>query len=1112
MVIDTLLQVNARRIYKAWLSVAVIMLAVLIGGCGAGGGTGSSALSCGSVSFKLQEGSSLKSLQRPERKEKHRALRADTFNAEVGTEEPYINRIEADFFAYSDDDSGSKLLSLEQDVAPDQEEVVFPDVPAPQDYLIQLRIYFSDSAVDPIYTPRFRAYVQPGATVVAQRIDPKLAAISVSATQDTVCVGDTLHVSAIGILDDGMTAELQEVSWSVSSDSLASIAADLDHSSQAVLRGLAAGSVEAIAESEGFRGSATISVTSARAVGLSLRPPEISLYPGGTESLQAVVQFSDGSSADWSEDLTWSSSDENVATVSDGLVTGIADGTATVAVSWGEFNAEAKVNVLLNELVSFKLFPESSTLYIGASLTLSAQGTLSDGSTVDLEPSEMTWESSEPGTASVSGGTVTAVALGTASITAEYDGLASQNAVAVAVERNFGFRLTHAYSLGVADASELNGYSMSGSWKYELNGVEHTGDLSVVCDPGTLDTSQKSVEYVLVSDFAPDAGSVKIHSIVLNAAKDGSSCAFEWWDDAEGVTAANDAEIDVNANEFAGGDGTTEDSPYLIANPRHLDNVRNHLRACFRQTADIDLASACGMSGTINAADGTAEFTTFFKSARFYNGGAGWQPIGGEDDSFTGTYDGAGNKICGLAICYGPAVLPQYCGLFACASDAVLKNMEIDGNSCIAISNLEGKEDQKPSACVGALLAYADGVTVENCINRCDISAVLKGTDMGKSFGVQSSGFEMGGLLGKILRKNTIRHCTNYGNLYAYGESNYGGVHAGGIIASLGTSSALASSDASNIENCLNYGNASATSLGVRLANIDNFPAALSGGIVAWHNYSPLSCESCFNYGDISAVSNYMAVASGIIRTKLSGSYNTSTPRIVRNCGNYGTIDAYLNQDNGAYANEQYCFSGAAGIDGGVGNFSSAYVFELTNCFNCGNVAAHKANTPRSVYAGGICGRNSTNNIKYCYNTGHISADSDSSTGYTNVGGICAYTYQSNVGCAYTYNAGDVKATMAGTTSTARVGAIVGYRYAGTVRDGNYYLTGSASKGVGSGGGTVTVVTSRQLKNIDTYNGNYLLNLLNVEEQYWERNTKNDEELGSGILNGYPVFTWQLQQ
>lgn len=46
-----------------------------------------------------------------------------------------------------------------------------------------------------------------------------------------------------------------------------------------------------------------------------------------------------------------------------------------------------------------------------------------------------------------------------------------------------------------------------------------------------------------------------------------------------------------NTTEFAGGDGT-EANPYLISTKVHLNNVRNHLDAHFKMTADIVFADA----------------------------------------------------------------------------------------------------------------------------------------------------------------------------------------------------------------------------------------------------------------------------------------------------------------------------------------------------------------------------------------------------------------------------------------------------------------------------------------------------------------------------------------
>ncbi|MBQ6810477.1 MAG: hypothetical protein IJO94_03630, partial [Firmicutes bacterium] len=66
--------------------------------------------------------------------------------------------------------------------------------------------------------------------------------------------------------------------------------------------------------------------------------------------------------------------------------------------------------------------------------------------------------------------------------------------------------------------------------------------------------------------------------------------------------------------EFAGGSGT-EDNPYLIADKYQLNNVRNHLDAHFKMTADIEFTEA-----------------DFAEGGAFYNNGAGWKPIGVDEE------------------------------------------------------------------------------------------------------------------------------------------------------------------------------------------------------------------------------------------------------------------------------------------------------------------------------------------------------------------------------------------------------------------------------------------------------------------------------------------------
>jgi YD repeat-containing protein len=82
---------------------------------------------------------------------------------------------------------------------------------------------------------------------------------------------------------------------------------------------------------------------------------------------------------------------------------------------------------------------------------------------------------------------------------------------------------------------------------------------------------------------------------------------------------------EAQAQDFAGGSGTASD-PFLVADAAHLNSVRHHLTAYFRQTADIDLAAAP------------------------WNQDEGWLPIGTPDSPFEGRYDGDGRRISGLTI------------------------------------------------------------------------------------------------------------------------------------------------------------------------------------------------------------------------------------------------------------------------------------------------------------------------------------------------------------------------------------------------------------------------------------------------------------------------------
>jgi uncharacterized protein YjdB len=64
--------------------------------------------------------------------------------------------------------------------------------------------------------------------------------------------------------------------------------------------------------------------------GISVTPPVATVPTGGQRMLAAVAQLSTGGSVVVTGDLTWSSSDEAVATVEGGRITGESAGVAVI--------------------------------------------------------------------------------------------------------------------------------------------------------------------------------------------------------------------------------------------------------------------------------------------------------------------------------------------------------------------------------------------------------------------------------------------------------------------------------------------------------------------------------------------------------------------------------------------------------------------------------------------------------------------------------------------------------------------------------------------------------------------------------------------------------------
>ena len=143
---------------------------------------------------------------------------------------------------------------------------------------------------------------------------------------------------------------------------------------------------------------------------------EVSLYAGETATLMATVF---PSNTDQDKTVTWTSSNERVATVNGGVITAVYEGEATVTAKAGDKEAACKVTVLhtVIEVEGITLDRTEASAYVGDSFKLTATVT-----PANADDTTVTWTSSNPAVASVEGGLVKALAEGSAKITAKAGG------------------------------------------------------------------------------------------------------------------------------------------------------------------------------------------------------------------------------------------------------------------------------------------------------------------------------------------------------------------------------------------------------------------------------------------------------------------------------------------------------------------------------------------------------------------------------------------------------------------------------------------------------------------------------------------------------------------
>lgn len=153
---------------------------------------------------------------------------------------------------------------------------------------------------------------------------------------------------------------------------------------------------------------------------------------GRTVQFTAIGTYSDTSTKDITADVTWVSSDTEVATINSiGVAVGTGVGTTGITATLGGINSSPVQLLVIASTITLRsiaVTPTSATIEQGQTLQFAATGTYSDDTTADIT-SSVQWSSSNEVVAIIDPtGLATGVSEGTASITAALGTMTSNTA------------------------------------------------------------------------------------------------------------------------------------------------------------------------------------------------------------------------------------------------------------------------------------------------------------------------------------------------------------------------------------------------------------------------------------------------------------------------------------------------------------------------------------------------------------------------------------------------------------------------------------------------------------------------------------------------------------
>jgi hypothetical protein len=270
-------------------------------------------------------------------------------------------------------------------------------------------------------------YGSVAASVQVNVLAAKLISLSISPSTTTLPLGKGTQLIATGRFTDNSSHDISgSVTWTSSNPTVAAVAQDGQLKSNAV----GAATVSAIQGT--IASSANVTISDAALAAIVIGTDSTVLAVGRKAQLKAQGTFTDGTSREITNAVTWSSSSPNVVAISPGGVAQAkAVGTASVSAALGPVSSAQALTATGAALSAITVNSPQSLLPAGTTTQLTATGTYSDGTAQDLTASVQWWSSSQQIVAVSGTGVASAIAIGSAKVVASSGGVSGSTLLAV---------------------------------------------------------------------------------------------------------------------------------------------------------------------------------------------------------------------------------------------------------------------------------------------------------------------------------------------------------------------------------------------------------------------------------------------------------------------------------------------------------------------------------------------------------------------------------------------------------------------------------------------------------------------------------------------------------